>query len=65
MNDYFDILDAISVIIYRWENDLCPDCHAPIIDKHYFRRCSEKPKEHSLGDAIFYLKKIKKILDEF
>lgn len=59
-----DALDEVYLIINKWVKNLCPDCGAPIVDKQYFRRCSEKPKEHSLGDAVFYLKKIKEELEK-
>ena len=61
---YFHEIGRISVIINRWDSQLCPDCGAPIKDERYFRRCSEKPNEHSLGDAVFYLKKIKEVIEK-
>lgn len=60
---YFDIVDEVDVLICRWEDNLCPDCGAPIKDERYFRRCSVKPNEHSLADATFYLKKIKEVIE--
>ena len=63
MND-FDKIGKISVTINRWDSQLCPDCGAPIKDEKYFRRCSEKPNEHSLGDSEFYLKKIKEVIEK-
>lgn len=60
---YFDMVDAISVMIDRWENNLCPDCSAPCKTDNYVNKCSEKPNEHGLCDDGFYLKKIKEILE--
>jgi len=58
-----DDIIYISTIIKRWENNLCPDCGAPIKTKDYVNKCSAKPDEHSLGDAEFYLKKIKDVIE--
>jgi len=61
---YFDIVDEVDVLICRWEKNLCPDCGAPIKTVDYVNKCSAKPNEHSLGDAVFYLKKIKEVLEK-
>jgi len=61
---YFDIVDEVDVLICRWEGNLCPDCGAPIKSDIFFNRCSEKPNEHSLGDAVSYLKKIKEVIEK-
>ncbi len=60
----FDILDRISVMIFRWEKDLCPDCGAPRKTKNYTNKCSVKPDEHVFCDNEFYLRKIKEVLEK-
>lgn len=63
--NYFDEIDAISVMIHRWEKQLCPDCGAPCkIVGGYVNKCSEKPNEHLLCDSEFYLKKIKEVIEK-
>ncbi len=62
--NYFDEIDRISVMIHRWENQLCPDCGAPCKTKNYVNKCSENPIEHKLCDNEFYLKKIKEVIEK-
>ena len=62
---YGHCIRHIILMINRWENNLCPDCGAPIkIVGGYLNKCSEKPDEHLLGDAEFYLKKIKEVIEK-
>ena len=61
---YGHCIRHIILIINRWENNLCPDCGAPIKTVDYVNKCSAKPNEHSLGDANFYLKKIKEVIEK-
>ena len=57
-------MSVISIIIYRWENTLCPNCGAPMkLVGGYIQKCSEKPDEHMLCDGEFYLKKIKEVIE--
>ena len=58
-------IDEISVIIYRWENTLCPDCGAPMkLYLGYVQKCSVKPNEHLLCDGQFYLRRIKEVIEK-
>ena len=63
--NYFDEIDEISVMIDRWEHNLCPDCGAPMkIVLGYLQKCSEHPDEHLLCDDEFYLRKIKEVIEK-
>ena len=65
MKSYASRLNEISMMIYRWENTLCPYCGAPMkIVLGYLQKCSEKTDEHSLCDNEFYLKKIKEVIEK-
>ncbi|KKM16484.1 hypothetical protein LCGC14_1685360 [marine sediment metagenome] len=58
-------IDAISVIIHRWENTLCPDCGAHMkLYLGYIQKCSVKPNEHLLCDGQFYLRRIKEVIEK-
>jgi len=62
---YFHEIGRISVIINRWDSQLCPDCGAPMkLVLGYLQKCSKKPDEHMLCDNEFYLKKIKEVIEE-
>ncbi len=63
--NYFDEMDEISVMIFRWEKNLCPDCgaHTKIV-LGYMQKCSIKPDKHSLCNSEFYLKKIKEVIEK-
>jgi len=60
--NYNGCLSYIKLIIQFWEENLCPDCGAPIKTENYINKCSAKPDKHLIGDAEFYIKKIKERL---
>lgn len=62
--DAKNCLNYIALTVQAWEENLCPDCFSPIKTVNYVNKCSAEPDLHSLGDAVFYLKKIKKRLEK-
>ena len=64
MNDQ-EFISSIMLILSRWRLELCVDCGAPIIERYYFRKCSEHPDTHKLGDCLIYLKEIDKKFAEY
>jgi len=59
MTDYLDILSYIRLMISLLEQDRCMDCGFPIKTVDYVNKCSHNPDEHTLGDAVFCIEKIK------
>ncbi len=60
-----NVVSYIGLIIRYWEDQSCPDCGAPMkLVGGYIQKCSALPDEHQLCDGEFYLKNIKKRLED-
>lgn len=57
-------LSYIDLMISLFEQKRCMDCGYPIKTVNYVNKCGHNPDEHTLGDAGFCIKKIKKRLEK-
>ena len=62
--DFKNCLSYIKLMISLLDQNRCMDCGYPIKTENYVNKCSHNPDEHTLGDAEFCIKKIKKRLKE-
>ena len=59
-----DVTSYINLMISLLEQNRCMDCGNPIKTVNYVNKCGHNPDEHTLGDAVFCIKKIKKRLEK-